>query len=351
MATTVDHAIILPDVPDEVRQALLVAPEVEYATISAGGLPICNPVYYYFNRSGATLDISTGVAYPAKVERARGNPRIGMLFAPGVAAHDPAILGSLSAERAAASGAASATNPEEQPVVLISALAAVRDGDIQANTDRYVDEFLRDHPQRAPWEEEKKRVWYYARLWVECTPMEILWWPRGLGGGEAPRRWTAPPDMPIPASDPMPVRPATKPASWPASDWRETAERTLKTVPLPTVTAVSAGGYPLPMPTLAARVVEDGFELTVPDWTPWPVEGPACLTFAYAATFLGRLSREGRSTLFTVDRLIGNLPVAGNNKALDETSLEGRDRLMARLQAELDRRGQPMPVVRQPPGR
>ena len=85
-------------------------------------------------------------------------------------------------------GGTAAVPPGDRPVVVICATASVRDSDIQANTDRYVRDFLRDHPLRVPWEQDRERVWYYARIYIECTPRRVLFWPAGtLGRGGAGR--------------------------------------------------------------------------------------------------------------------------------------------------------------------
>ena len=87
----------------------------EYASLTASGDPVTVPVTPYVGETGTTLDVSTGLTYPAKAERARRNPKVALLFA------DP--LGS---------------GLEDPPTVLVQGLAAVRDADLQANTDRYV---------------------------------------------------------------------------------------------------------------------------------------------------------------------------------------------------------------------
>jgi hypothetical protein len=345
-----DHPeTILPHLPEEVREVLLTAPEVEFATLSAKGQPINNPLFYYFGDDGRTIDVATGVAYPAKAERAQRNPNVGLLFAPGVASHDPVVRGSFAAKVMGKEDATTAdrfqlVSGSAKSVVLIAAKATVRDSDIQANTDRYLKLWRRYHQDMTflPWEQERERVWYYSRIWIQCTPIRILWWPDGLSDGQPPKEWRASPDLVVPASDPAPPKRAAPRENWPSSDWRTVAEAVIADLPTPTLTFADEEGFPLPLPVLSARQVHPGFELTLPSTLPWRPEGPACLTFALSATFLGRVEPAGAKVTFVVDRFVGNLPLAGNDQ-MPENSPEGRERLLSRLQIELERRNQPIP--------
>jgi hypothetical protein len=126
---------VLEEMPEQVRAVLAGAREVEFATLSAGGVPVNNPLFHYFGPAGTTNDVATGVAYPAKADRARRNPKVGLLFAPGIAAADPVVKGSLTGQVSLEGTPGGA--PPDSPVVVICATASVRDADIQANTDRY----------------------------------------------------------------------------------------------------------------------------------------------------------------------------------------------------------------------
>ena len=119
----------------------------------------------------------------------------------------------------------------------------------------------------------------------------------------------------------------------------------LADVPVPTLTVVDASGYPLPFPTQGARIIDEGFELTMPAGLPWEPVGPACMTFAVSATFLGTVRRSAGQTIFTVDRVVGNLPLSGN-KLLSGTLTQAKELLIARLREQLELRNQPMPQVR-----
>jgi hypothetical protein len=324
------------DFPADIKRFLLDAPEVEFATLTAKGAPINNPLFFYFGGDGRTIDVATGVAYPAKAERARRSPSVGMLFAPSIAANDPIVRKDKFTANAFPPGS-------DGPVLIIGAKAAVRDEDIQANTDRYMREFTRDHPLLfGSWEQERERVHYFARIWIQCLPVKLLWWPNGIATGEQPIYWRAPPNYAVPSSDPTPPGRRTPSTDWPVLDWREAARKVLDMTPLPTLTLRDDEGFPMPFPTLGAALEEEGFTLKLSGSLPWVPKGPACLTFSINATFLGRVTSVDTTAHFVVDRLLGNLP---NDKA-PTTSLESIEAIKTRMREELHRRGQPIPKVR-----
>ena len=311
---------------------------VEYATLTRAGTPVTYPLTPYVGESGLTLDVSTGLTYPAKSERARRNPRVALLYSDAVG-----------------------SGLEEAPVALVQGLATVRDADLQANTDRYVR--LSMAKLRAVYEGQPKFVlrsldWYFARIWIEVTPTRILWWPAGRPE-EPPRKWVAPAGTTAPPSDPVP--PGRHPGSWAdrPSGWREAAELALRELPLRDLTFVGADGFPVCVPARDVTREPTGFRMRaarVPGSRP---EGPACLTFhghdeGFTAqqnrVFVGRLSEaDDGSVTFGVDRALGDWSLAGGKLSMTfDLLFRKRRRLRPRLEAEAARRGQAAPKVRFP---
>ena len=71
-------------IDSEIQDALLDTRESEFATLTRSGQPIANPLFHYYSHGAPTIDIATGLAYPAKANRVRGNPKIGLLLGPAV---------------------------------------------------------------------------------------------------------------------------------------------------------------------------------------------------------------------------------------------------------------------------
>jgi len=314
--------------PQELQEIITKVKESEYATLTPAGMPIANPLFHYFKPGKSTIDIATGLAYPAKADRVRNNARLGLLLGPSVHAHDPIAMLEAAAREP--------TPLDGQPIVAIAAMGAVRDQDLQANTDKYVDLFLDEHPAVGPsdWETLQTLTNYWIRIWVECTPVKIWWWPKG-DVSQAPRVWENPHQR-YPVSDPSPKGPATPLASWPAENWHQRAESVLTQFPQPVLTAVTADGFPIPLPTRQATLNKRGFALDMPNTAIKRGDGKACLSFGALATFAGQLHADQ----FVVERLIGNLP------SVFQTEGAANDAMAARQVRELERRNQVMPEVR-----
>lgn len=308
----------------------------EYASLSARGGPIALPVTPYLGRDGHTLDVSTGLTYPSKAERARRNPRVALLFSnpTGSGLHNP-------------------------PAILVQGFAAVRDADLQANLDRYLRESLVKLPDAyggLPGWLMRRMAWYFARIWIEVTPARILWWPGGRFD-LPPQRWEAPADTVFPQSDPAPA--GKPPLTWKEApaDWRAGLDRALSQLGDPVLTTVDQGGFPFPL-RVRARRAEDGASVALPTGCPAPLEGPACLTFHWhpevfsgqqqVLAFVGELRAEPGGYRLRVERQLGETQPARSKLGALISLIGDARRLTPRLVVEARRRGQPVPSVRVP---
>jgi hypothetical protein len=311
---------------------------VEYASLTRAGTPVTYPVTPYVGDDGLTLDVSTGLTYPAKAERARRNPKVALLYSDSMG-----------------------TGLDAAPVVLVQGFATVRDADLQANTDRYVRLAIAKFPEAYGSQPKfllRSLAWYFARIWVRVTPTRILWWPEGRVG-ETPREWTAPEGTDAPPSDPAP--PGKQPAAWleQPPEWRQAAEQAAREFPFRDLTFVGTDGFPVCLPVGEISPDPRGFRLRAARGPGKAPEGAACLTFHTHApdgpaqqnrAVVGRISPTDEGTLvFEVERLLGNWNVSQNRLGFmfDFMFLKGR-RLRPRLKAESARRSQPVPEVRLP---
>ncbi|WP_123664970.1 pyridoxamine 5'-phosphate oxidase family protein [Actinocorallia herbida] len=294
-----------------------------YTSLTRDGRPVSWPVTPYPGPDG-TIDVSTGLAYPDKAERARRDPRVALLF-------------------------------EGDPVVLVQGRAAVRDADLQANTDRYVRESAAKFPDAlagAPWFVLKRCAWYFARIYVEVEPERITWWPGG-DLSRAPEVWTGPPGTAAPVSDPAPSGGRLPGRSAPPADWRPYADRALG-LGRPLV-SLTGDGLPVTVPARAFTRTATGYDLTLPAGIA-AASGPVCLTFdrhdpdlkwQENVVLLGRAAARGGDLLsVTVERALPDWSLPEHPlKRMVSLLTHGRQ-LRHRIRAEAARRGQPVPEVR-----
>jgi hypothetical protein len=305
-----------PQLPAEVSAVVASSMFTEFGSLTRSGTPIDTPLFCFLGPDEETIDVATGVAYPAKAERVRANPRVGLLLE-------------------GASG---------QPVVSVAGFGAVRDADLQSNTDRYLAETgAYELYFRHPWEVIREAIWYLPRIIIQTTPVRVLWWSNG-DTNEEPLRWEADPGLEPPPSDPGPKGPPPPGPRWSAKDWRQRAEEMLAGSVPAHLTVADAAGFPLPFRVgeLAARA--DGFSLVVAAGAPWRVRGRATLCFSGRATFVGELEERDDGHRFVVERTLPDLPLVSETD-LFLLSDEPRRALLGRLEQEVARRGQTVPQI------
>ncbi len=321
--------------PQEASEVFANAVTAEFATLTRRSTPVTWPLTPYVEPGGTSIDVSSGLTYPSKAERARRNPHVALLF------RDPTGSGI-----------------RDFPVVLVKGGATVTDRDLQAGTDRYVRSAttkLPDAYRSTPWPVLKMQAWYWVRIWIHVTPLEIMVWPHA-DLDAAPSVWRAPQDTEVPPSDPAPKGRGPGPYQGAPTEWRPRARRALEVMGDPVLT-VRHGEWPIPFPVRATRITGDGFAFDIPNGAPAPAEGPACLTFHVHAerfagqenaTFVGEVSHDGADARFRVERLLGDFSLPGNRLGVTKAFLTKAAQLQPRLKAEAERRGQPVPKIHKP---
>jgi hypothetical protein len=317
---------VFSELPEPVMTVVRGSPVAEFATVTARGVPIDTPLLGFTDAERGTIDFTTGLAYPVKAERARRNAKVGLLF--------------------------EGDGGPDTPIVSVAALAAVRDRDIQANAERYIRQSAPMIPSISfgcSRDEVQRALWYWCRIWLECTPLRVRWWPSAAGSDDAPQLWEAAPEVVAPASDPQPSGRMSAAPHWFAADWRSRAEEVLSIAPVPHLTLVDEHGFPLPFRTRSVEQTDAGFRLDVPAGHPWrALRGPASLSFGIFAIFVGEVEPGEGGAKFRVDRLLPDHPLVRTPQEIFAPSPKTRDALLGRLEHELARRGQPMPSLSAP---
>jgi hypothetical protein len=305
------------DLPEEVVRLIRSGMVAEYASVTAKDVPIDTPTYYFPSEDVSTLDIGTGLAYPAKAERARRNPKVGMLI----------------------------EGEAEEPVVSIAGYGAVRDADIQANLNRYVAETAHLLPPGGAWEAMRKSIFYWSRVFVAVTPSHIRWWPNQASARtNQPQEWRAPDETVYPPSDPKPQGKMSAAPAWPLLPWQEVAEEALGRSSEAHLTLCDAEGFPLPLRVWSVRRCPDGFVMEVPQAAPWS-SGQATLSFLGREVFIGTAEPTGGGTVLRVERAMPIFPLTSPDLTVPRPNRETRALLTARMEEELARRGLDIPVV------
>ena len=307
-----------PNVIEVIEESII----SEFATVSAAGVPIDTPTYCFPDDNLTHIAIATGLAYPAKANRARRNPKVGMLLEglPG------------------------------KPIIAIRGMASVRDADLEANARRYLAETGWDAVAHGlSWEVTRRAVWYWTRIIVETTPVRVMWWDSAEAMERPPHIWDAPAGTNAPPSDPSPTGTPSASSNWAQPDWRNLAEAAFRRGTRAHVTVCDDGGWPMPIRVNDLALDHAGFTFTVPAGVPWAVAGPATLTFQGLETFVGAAGDEGGRIRLAVERALPQHPLVQNHTEVIEPSDSTREALMSRLKEEAARRGLGVPHIQEEP--
>lgn len=308
----------LDQLPEDVAKLVMSRFIAEFATISKAGVPIDTPLVPFISDDLETIDGATGLAYPAKAERVRRNPKVGMLFEGG----------------------------PNDPVVLISGIGAVRDRNFQANLERYLSEEILTtmlDPAKTDYASVTRHaIWYFTRIIMVVRPKAVRWWDTPAAMDNPPSEWLANADTVYPQSDPPPSG-STSHSPWrPASDWREIATGPIARGAPAHLTLVDVDGFPLPIRARTVVRSDDGFRLDLPAWLPWS-QGKASLTFQGIETFVGEAHVEDGAAQFVVERALPVHPLMADPSEILAPTPRTRDELMGRITHELERRGASLP--------
>jgi hypothetical protein len=308
---------LLRQLPEAAQNLIRSGINSSFTTISKAGVPIDSPLLLFYAEDLSTLDFGTGLAYPAKAERARRNPKVGLL-----------IEGS-----------------KHEPVISIAGMAAVRDSDIRKNTLRYISEVGHYGPSLLqPWEIAHKAVWYWTRILIEVTPKRVMWWDNRAAMEGPPNIIEQPAGTVYPQSDRAPAAAASKPIPWPAEPWQEHIRSFLDRNAPGQLSLFADDGFALPFTARNVKLDGDTLVMEMPQGLPWTqTSGTAGFTFEGRATFVGQVSRQGSSYRFRIERMLPHMPMVIRGEQV--LVPEGKEDLLRRLRAELARRGQDIPDI------
>jgi hypothetical protein len=307
---------IFNELPENVKNVLRLTRHAEFVTTSAAGVPIDTVCTFFPSEGLKSLDITTGLAYPTKAERARKNPKVGMMV----------------------------EGPNNGPVVCVAGFAAVRDADLQGNVIRYLAENGNSLRGDVGWPLAQKAVWYWSRILVETTPAKVFWWESPAAMDGAPHILEAPAGTVFPKSDPAPTGDASKAPTWQEASWQTLAKEALGRK-APGHLSVLTDGFPLPIRARNIAHVAEGFTMEIPKGVPWAITGKASLSFQGLETFLGDVTTQGGVTTMRVERSLPILPSMNNAMEIWQPSEENKAKQMARITIEAARRGQSIPTV------
>jgi hypothetical protein len=228
--------------------------------------------------------------------------------------------------------------------------AAARDANLAANVVRYLSEAgWKSISHGIPWEQARKAVHYWTQIFIEITPLRIMWWDTPAAMDGPPHVWNAPADTVLPQSDPAPTG-TTKSPNWPVRPWRDLAT---EIVAVPGMGAhlslCDNDGYPLAFRARQVELVDNGFRLAMPRGLPWRGAGKGTLTWAGLVTFIGEAVADSGSTLFKVERALPQNPGMTNTEYVLQPPEDLYRKRMARLDEEARRRGQIVPPVPEEP--
>ena len=312
--------------PREVVEVIESSFVAEFATVSGAGVPIDTPTYAFASDDLTSIGVATGLAYPAKAERARRNPKVGLLLdsMPGM------------------------------PVVSIRGRAAVHDANLQANAIRYLSETGWEAVGASAgvdWSVAKKAVWYWTRIIVDIMPEQVMWWDNLDAMDSQPNvmDFEVPDDF---VSDPQPEGKVSPAPKWPQKTWQEIAAMAVGREAPGHLTVLDDNGWPLPIRVRSAELVGERFKLDIPRGAPWKAQGKASLSFQGVENFIGEASTEGDVTWLAVERALPMLPMMLDPSEVLQPKDSTRETLWARLEEECRRRGVPIPTIPdEPPAR